>query len=588
MGKIVLSNNMEWMRSLHSCFQESFSTSFLKDEGIFHVHSYRKICTQEDNYFQDGNNYVVVVGTVFYKGMCGKDSLEQLLKDSQTKDTSALRKEMIGSYAVVLKVEDTIRIFLDETHTYHLYYYLDGKNFVLTNTYWHIANVVGLGIDEAPLIEKGVRNGILSNRTPIDKVFKLGAREMIEINLKTQEIGIKEVKLNDYHRDYSTLDEAVGDVAKSIEKIATIRSHNIKNCMHFLTGGIDSRVEAAIHLWAGDKLTFAYWKGEDALTNGTSEDYQVVTSIAREKNIPFKFIDVSEEFSDSLGSIDYNKCKKYGEYAAVYSGNTKITSLFEQATEYDWVGFGYLGESMRPLGALDDSYHNDFSILDFVKKVYCRTGIEKLFELDGFYEFVSNEILDLPIRNNETLSIDDSFRIFSFSRFDADCYMNNFSNMFLHNFPIFGQKEIADKIDSIHYKWFSNEVFSLKMVDHFDKTLLEKTIFSHHREFSFDKRTFTMKKSYKYLFLDKMKKIFKDTFVYKNLYLKWLHVYIRPQSSKNEEIANECIKRIENIALLRNSSINVKFDGAWDGTDVGTLAQFVSELIILDKLGEKG
>ena len=48
---------------------------------------------------------------------------------------------MIGSYALAYIQDNKLRIFVDECHTYALYYYIGREGVVVTNTYFHCLHI---------------------------------------------------------------------------------------------------------------------------------------------------------------------------------------------------------------------------------------------------------------------------------------------------------------------------------------------------------------------------------------------------------------------------------------------------------------
>ena len=585
MGKLLLTNNRLWFEELRSDFENLFFENFSYREDDVFLTVYNKMNIKSENFYKYNNDFSIGIGTLIYNEKMGAEALRLMIEDSKTKSIKELRLKMLGSYAVLIKNDHGIDVFLDETHTYYLYYYTDGKSYILTNTYWHIGKVVKAEINEVQMLEQGVRRCIMSNSTPFKGVFKLSAREAIHIDLMNNSFKIITIELNDYHKSFQSGSEAVDAILREIKEISSIRSKYIDKCLHFLTGGIDSRLEAAVNIYNDDSLIFGYWMGKDLLTNGTSNDVKIVKDISQYYGIEYKLYDVCEDFKVSLASITKSKCKTFGEFAGNYVGNTKLFNIFENISDCNWCGFGYLGETMRPLSELDRSCTSDYSIKKFIQDVYCRTGLENIFYLEGFYEHIEDEFVNiLNLKNNTKIDIDSAFKLFSYSRYDADSYMNNFVNMFMYSFPIFGQKRIADLIDSLQYSWLEGDFISISLMKQLNEELLLFPIYSHHREYAYDKNTSTMQKNYKYEILDRLKQLFKDTPIYKLLYLKWLHKYIRPQSATNNDICLECASQIDNISILKDVSYKIKFNGEWNGIDIGTLARFVADLKVLDKI----
>ncbi|MDO5151374.1 MAG: hypothetical protein Q4D76_18615, partial [Oscillospiraceae bacterium] len=469
--------------------------------------------------------------------------------------------------------------------TYSLYYHVSSCGVIVTNSYCHIALVCGSQINEAPLLEKGVRRCILSNETPFKDVYKLCSNESITINTETKECAVNKLELNDYRCKFENKKDAINALYEVLDNTSSIRSKYINNVFHFLTGGIDSRLELAIHMHNNDNISLGYWKGKNLLTNGTEEDAEIVRKISTDFNLKYERFDVSEEFKRSICSIDTERVGKYGEFASIYGGNNKLFDIFSRISDKQLVGFGYLGETIRTLSELDASYRNGYKLDDFIREVYCRTGLEKeIFCLEGFYDYLEKHmkrLINCSQLDSDELNKDVAFKLFSISRFEADCIMSNFANLYSYSFPIFGQKKIADIISSFKYEWLKGDEVPVRLIEMFKKELLDYPIYSHHRSFAYNKKNSQLQKSMKYRTLDFLKHKFKDTFIYKTIYLKYAHNIIRPQTSGNDEIAKECINIVKELGVLKNSKIQIK-DNSWNGVDIGTIATFTADLKILN------
>ena len=585
MGRLLLTNNNNWRNAITKVFDIFFDKSFEAVNDNYYAASYRKLNINNVNSYSIDDRFIVCTGTIIYKQLWGETALKELLLDSESMSVKEIRENTIGSYAVVIKNSKRITAFIDETHTYFLYYHFDGVNFLISNSCWHIAHAIGVEVNDAPLLEMGVRRCIMSNQTQYKRIYKLSATECFKYDLITGEKSIEKVQLNDYKQDFSSRSEAVTYLVNAIKELSGIRSKYIKKYHHFLTGGIDSRLELAINVFNSDNIQLGYWMGQDLITNGTPEDASIVTSVGEDLGLSHCIYDVSEEFSDALSNISVENCMKYGDYASIYAGNKKWFEIFESLSQVDAVGFGYLGESMRPLGELDEQYHENFTVDDYIKGVYCRCGLEKeMFRLEGFYEFIRNEIEPLIILNNGnefSLSKDIAFKLFSYSRFEADCLLNNFGNLFVYSFPILGSKKISDAIFSLNYDWLNDDYMSIRIIEELAPRLLDYPIYSHHRTFLYNKSTSTMVESFKYHLLDTMKSKFKDTFIYKTIYLKYAHKYIRPQSRNNEEIMKQCARTISNMTILDKTEINAGDLSLWKGGDMGSIATFIADLLVI-------
>lgn len=592
MSKILVTNDAKWFEDLNRKFCSNFALAQARRCEQMYASVYQKLNLEAENYHLDGEDFIFTSGTFFYKEQFGKPALKELLRDAKEKSVTELRKNMLGSYAVMVKSGDTVRIFVDETHTYSFYYYLKDNKYILTNTFFHIAHCVREAIHAYAFLERGVRRCIMSNQSPFKNVYKLCAAEYFELNLKSGAFGIQKAELNDYSCDFRTKEEAIVCIVQRLKKIMALRSKYFKRYFHFLTGGIDSRLELALNLFQKDEVKLGYWMGRDVLTNGTTSDLKIVELVASRYGLPFECYDVGVNFSQALSSINVQSCMKYGEYASVYCGNRKWFEIFENMKQMDCVGFGYLGESLRNLTELDRNYKKPYKVADLVEGVYCRSGIEKhLVKLEGFYSFVTEEflqLLNLKQEPAEGIEKQTAFKLFTYSRFEADCVMNNFVNLFCYSFPIFGQKMVADLIYSLDYEWLKNDGFSVSLIREFAGDLLEIPFYSHHKEFVYDQRSNAIRKTLKFTLLDGAKNLFCNTPIYTRLYLGYLHRFFRPQSAVNDEIMAIAKEYLLNIRYLDLSGMQILPAGDWKGVEIASWATFVADFKVMEMMNTGG
>ena len=566
MSKMIISNYENWFSSIKKSVSPYFheNSSFCMDG--FYSCVFKKLNIDNINYYVEGEDFVYSTGTIIYDGKFGIEALQKLLRDAKTQHIKELRSKMIGSFAIVYKIDSLVRCFVDEVHTFSFYYFVQKDRYVLTNSFYNIAKCVGIKLNDYALLERGVRRSTMSNITPCQGIFKLCAGEYFEVDLLTKSFGVYPIELNQYESNICTREEYINCIYESVKNISSIRSKHIHNYLHFLTGGIDSRLEFAINIFNNDSIKLGYWMGNDVITNGTASDLEITKRIAEKYDIPFECFEVSESYSSSISNIDSTLCDKYGEYASLYCGNSKWFGIFENMDNIEYIGFGYLGESLRELSDLDRSYDREYDLEKFIKEVYCRTGLEKyVFHLDGFYSNIEKELLALKKNKSKKIDKTEAFCFFTYSRYEADCIINNFVNLFCYSFPVFGQKRVADVINALDYEWLKDDYVSLSLINRFDKKLLDFSIYSHHRKFVCHKDSLSMKKSFKYVFFDFMKKKLFNTPIYSILYLKFLHKFIRPKSISNKSIIEYSRDLSKELNVLKDSLIKMSWPENFKG-----------------------
>ena len=577
MGKILISSNSTWLTNLDSLFKQvGFKSSF--GDSAHLVKSYKKLSNDFDNYIRDKNDFVIVTGTMIYKDLFGTEALKKLLTDSYDLTVKELRLNMTGSFCVVIKNGDVIRIFVDETHTYSMYYYNGPDGFLITNTFYHIQKCCNQSLNINAFLERGIRRCIMSNNTPYYNIFKINAQDCLVIDTNNNTLTPHFCELNDYKISFKNINDIISELEFRLKGISKRRSSVFKKYLHFITGGIDSRLELAINMYNNDNVSLAYWTGSNGVTNGTMADLNIGKNIADKFNHHFTHYDVSESLFKSFDNI-HSICDKYGEYSSIYAGNSKWFDIFEKQSHYDFYGFGYFGESLRELSELDLDYNDNYTLHDFVKNVYCRSNLEKyVISINGLYEFIEkefNNIIDCYCDGNKQITKDLCFELFTFSRFDADCIINNYVNMFSYSFPIFSQKIIFDLISQIPYYWKKNDFIPLKMTFDLQPSLISIPFFSHHHQTIVNSKTLSIERSLKDVLSSKLKYYLKKTSLYKLLY-----------SNNTDDIIEPCSLILKNSTVLKDNGL-LLHNGNWSGCEKGALATFCGDIIVADNCSKK-
>lgn len=282
MGKLLLTSSPGWDDELRSAFSEAgFSESAHADFGGSMLTTYKKLRVSSCNYCSEGEDYAACAGTLIYKERFGREALSELLHDARSCSVKELRRNLLGSYVIAVKTGNNIRVFVDETHIYKAYFYAGEKDYIITTTYYHIAKVTHQPLNEEAFIGYMSRHCTMSNQTPFQNVFKICAREYLSIDIEHKTFEIIPCELNDYNCEFTDKQEALECLFDRIKTISAIRSKFVHSYTVFLTGGLDSRLEYAIHRYNNDEVHPAYWMSqrEVDITNGTPQDWAVVSQI---------------------------------------------------------------------------------------------------------------------------------------------------------------------------------------------------------------------------------------------------------------------------------------------------------------------
>lgn len=579
MGKVIVSNNIAWLKELSDLFRGhqlkvSFSDSFIT--------SFHKIKILNDNSISKNGLSVVCTGTWCYKGLGGKGGLEALIDDiSCGVGVEDIRNKMRGCYALVIEDGKTIKVTVDETHSYALYYSKDEMgNYIVSNTYIHVAKCLGKKLDIDNYAIKAAAMGMNSNITPFEDVFRLMENEIFEYDIEAGTIKINQcgIKLNKANIDFRSFEDVISGLNNRIEEVATELCSISKKRFVFLTGGVDSRLYLALDQYLGNDCICGYWKGSDIITNGTDSDAAVNKQIAEKCGIKSKIFDVSECFElDRQDELD-DYAERYGEYFSIYACNKKWFQLFEQGLlDYaEYIEFGYMGETIRENGSISSSMKSDSTYGDFIHNVLLRSQyFNKLLAKEKLLDFIFSDLIYCQYNDKhieDILDVDTADRLFNYKRLDMDNIVMNYVNLFYYSYTPLLDKNIFHYINCIPYELKKDDRLPLSLISQWQPELLKIPFFSHHHYMKFDESKCVLRSSRAYYLLHRIKNKIVDWKIYKLLY-----TFIYLKNNKNKGDINR-IKRLCIDHFKLGGSFELLKDYKTEGIDVAGLA----ELVILD------
>lgn len=241
MGRIILTNNQTWSNKLENNFFNLLGLTKTGDiENTIRLKVYQKKKVKNENFYKTTDGIIATNGTIFYKELINEEALKEILKDFKellkkydiSECITKLRKNMIGSFSIFIKLENLAILFVDETAMYPLYYYHNKDYYLITNTYYNINECTNTECDILPLLEKGICSTIVGNKTPFKNIKRLQEDEYIL--LENNNLKLKNVKVNKYEYKYENYYEAFEILKKEIEKIGRIRAKKKKKHYYLL------------------------------------------------------------------------------------------------------------------------------------------------------------------------------------------------------------------------------------------------------------------------------------------------------------------------------------------------------------------
>ena len=591
MGRLLITNVPAWDSELREAYAAGgFRESAHFEEAGCRVTAYKKLKINNCNTYEKDGNFVATAGTLIYKELFGREALEQLLSDAENMSVTELRRNMIGSFVAAVKTGKTVRIFVDETHTYSVHYYSDGDRYLLTNLFYHIEKCARQKVHEDAFLERCTRGGAtIGKQSPFHNIFKLCAKDVAHIDLETGAFRLDQCELNDYSCSFSGKEEAAQCLFERIKELSRVRSKHIRSTQLFLTGGMDSRLELAIELYNNDHVRAAYWKGSDVISNGTDEDTAIAKELAGKNGIPFTLYDISESFDDALAHVMRDKCNKYGEYTCTYASNSKWFKMFEELDGVDSLEFGFSDTILKDLSDLDASYREPYSLRDFVHDVFCRTNIEKYYlTTPNIYNYIENDICTaIQVPNRDVLDKTTAFNIFTYSRLNTDFGWYNLANMFVYAFPLLVQKPVMDANSTIPYEWRKGNYFSVMMTKLFKPELVEFPYYSHHHIVEYDPVSDTVHDARSFVLKNKVKQMIFNGVLW-DIYLQYFQKILRPRAKYNDAIFERCKQFVRQSKTVAKTALTPVDAKNWRGLNIDDMATVVAQIAVMDTLDVDG
>ncbi|MBC5744960.1 hypothetical protein FMM74_015605 [Lachnospiraceae bacterium MD308] len=467
MGKIVIASDKIDYKRLVECFNKNHISNFEKKEDDFQINVYRKIRMNSENFYTEGDDYIIGAGTFFYDHDMGKKALEKIFEAYKEKTLS--KSEIVGSYFIGIKIGNEFTGFIDSGSTYNIYYYLENNKIILTNTYYHLAKI----LDKTKVIEENVvaqcfQCAIIGNATIFENIYRLTGNQIIHFSDENWQIEhtrtSKTKKREKIWEEMYTIYEGGGYFDKT---------------GIFMTGGQDSRLNLAIMLRLGFKPNLYYGVGNSANTFTKKEDEKIVEEIAQKCSLSLTKMDWSETDNTNIDLF----LEKYGELGLLYRFNKNVIKQFEEVIDVDFICFGYFGEVYRNIESIENLKKNQYTVEEFVDELYIQRSLHNDYSFYQQYRsLIISQFTEICIDKGlspERLDKDDFQKLHSAYRYRADTVMNNFANQFFYSFPFLGDGTMVELAEKLKFEEKINSRFLMKGIKFFAPELLDVPFFSH-------------------------------------------------------------------------------------------------------------
>lgn len=397
MSKVILTNVSKIGKLCLKNLQESvFEVNFIYESANLNAFTTRKLGVKNENAYQEGDDFVLVNGTIVYDGKSGRECLIKLYEDFSG-DIGLIREKCLGNYAICLKKNGKVFIFGEAAGCYDIYYYNRDGEWVVSSSLAEMAKVLWgrLSVNKLNVLESYTRYAILNNETVFNEIFRLSGKTFIEISNVCFTVKCIQTPFNE-RRSY---EDSISKISEDMKYAAKTLYENFGTPTISMTGGLDSRMSLASYLAAGVKPRIVYGLGDSSIAVSGKNDCNVDKLYSKKFGLEFEIYPWNETYP--LDSYWRQFIEKYDEATITYGGNKDTMDYFFDSKS-SFCEFGFWGEFYRDAGWLMTKSDDDkVSVEEFAEKWYLHSMEANIIELyPGLKKHIVQKLYKVCVDNN--------------------------------------------------------------------------------------------------------------------------------------------------------------------------------------------
>ena len=146
MARFIFSNNSEMVKKyVDHCQTVDFKKYTAIEKANFSGAVFSKLCVDNINVIQKGDDVVAAIGTYFYKEKMAEQALELIYSDLKSgKPLYEIRNTMDGNFAIAVYQEGKLYTMSDPLGIHYLYYYFDKESheWIIGNSLYEMAKLL--------------------------------------------------------------------------------------------------------------------------------------------------------------------------------------------------------------------------------------------------------------------------------------------------------------------------------------------------------------------------------------------------------------------------------------------------------------
>lgn len=201
-----------------------------------------EICDINNNYYLNGDDFIVGTGIYVYKDLIGTSALEKIYKDFKILSDKNIFNNVKGHFNFVIYKNGSLFLITDKTGTYHTYYGKNKNNIYISTSFLSVCdNMEKLTVQKQELLEY-INTSVWQGNTSIFKeVNKFQSGNLISFDNHSK------ISYHSYYKlTFTGKSEPLNVVIEHIRNYFSFLKKLDLNILCDLSGGADSRLMLAV------------------------------------------------------------------------------------------------------------------------------------------------------------------------------------------------------------------------------------------------------------------------------------------------------------------------------------------------------
>lgn len=488
MSKLIFTNTNSVLSGYqNTAISGGYKCLIKKKLDSFTVQTYKKLCVDNQNFFDSPKGFVAAVGTYIYKGKTDAEALSMILEDFDG-DIISIRDNILGNFLLIIRTESRCYFCSDKNGLFDVYFFQSPDGTIaVSNTLYELCEAIPqpLTVNELNCLEQVFQIAILGNDTIVDEVKRLFGYEYIQIDLDNSHLDVVNVlKSPEYSFDKGkNIQEHVVEFCQTYEQYAKSISDVFDGDVAIsATGGLDARMVLSGFLKNNVHPTLYSGEGNSVLSTTRTMDTKIVSMIADGFGLEQKVM--SWKTAEPVNRDWEKYIQRYGFFAGIYGGSEDTMNSFETVSNR-FITHGFFGEMYRTLDFVQ-SYagkENTMKLDDYIDNYYIDKRVQSYISPDSYKRYRQNIkdkfkrlLLNYDIQDDRLTADMCQALVFEYRR-NADSRFVNFCNRQRYSIAIIGEHELL-KHSFLPMAIKSNATFIVRAINLMEPQLLNFPLYS--------------------------------------------------------------------------------------------------------------